>query len=586
MTTEVFLSQLIAGETINARSKGERNVEIESLTNSIRQLGLLQPLSVRVEGDHYRVIDGNRRLAALLALYPKGCAEGDPTIPVLVRGADDTDAFAMSLAANIERLPMHEVDQYEAFARLASQGKEVADIARLFGISERRVSQRLALGNLPKQIRDDYRAGSLQAQSIKTLANADPKVLAKAIKEGLTGWKLVDAVTPKHGSTLHPNSTIAKFVGRDAYVEAGGTFITDLFVDAQDETWANPEIAMMAAAKKAEALCEQLVADGWSFAERIDKGWHHAAETPAGEVDKKKFTDKDDFKRWKELDKIVNEVPLGSEPEDFDEETLEAYNEMCALEEEYQVRGWTDEQKARLGVYILNSYDLVYGVAKPEAKPAANEPGAAEDDEEIEKPKPDAGISMALIEELSGHITRTAAAAIADDRFLAKVLLVDEWWQRHTAHGYISRKFGIERQEYRNPRIEGVYDYGLGRVEAMVKKAGIAKAKTFAGRIKAWMKLEDEDLDNIIALFLSRSLVGQRQSTELVSYLFETGRMKVLEHWQPTTENFFMKLTTAQLLALLAENGIEPQPGMKKAALAAYAREKLPEDWLPKDTQP
>jgi hypothetical protein len=96
-----------------------------------------------VEGafeDGFEVIAGQRRLNACRIIAEDG--EIDP-IPCLVMAeGDDAAAIEASLAENVERLPMDEVDQYKAFAKLVKQGHGTDDIATTFGITPRMVAQR------------------------------------------------------------------------------------------------------------------------------------------------------------------------------------------------------------------------------------------------------------------------------------------------------------------------------------------------------------------------------------------------------------------------------------------------------------
>ena len=84
-------------------------------------------------------------------------------VPVYVRSEDDAAAHETSLHANIERVPLHEVDEYEAFAELADSGLSEGDIASRFGIDKKRVRQRLALGRLSPLVRDAWREGAFDA---------------------------------------------------------------------------------------------------------------------------------------------------------------------------------------------------------------------------------------------------------------------------------------------------------------------------------------------------------------------------------------------------------------------------------------
>ncbi|MDA5556036.1 ParB/RepB/Spo0J family partition protein [Shimia sp. MMG029] len=156
---------------LNVRKYGAR--DCADLVTSIRSLGVLQPLLVRPSGDSFEVVAGQRRLNACRILAEEGDID---LIPCLVMAeGDDATAIEASLAENIERLPMSEVDQYKAFAKLVKEGRTVEDIAVTFGITERMVSQRLALGRLHAPILTAYRKGDLHARDVRNLTMATPK---------------------------------------------------------------------------------------------------------------------------------------------------------------------------------------------------------------------------------------------------------------------------------------------------------------------------------------------------------------------------------------------------------------------------
>lgn len=85
---------------------------------------------------------------------------------------DDIDALEASLIENVARLPMDEMDQFEAFHRLLKEGRTVAEIAAIFAVTEIVVKRRLAIANLLPRIRQAYRAGEINSDSLQALTMA------------------------------------------------------------------------------------------------------------------------------------------------------------------------------------------------------------------------------------------------------------------------------------------------------------------------------------------------------------------------------------------------------------------------------
>ena len=131
---------------LNVRKHGPK--DIASLAASIAANGVLQPLVVRAADNGYEIIAGQRRFLAAKSLDTTDPETPDTVPCVVLDRCDDAAAVEASLAENIERLPMDEMDQHEAFMALRRKGLECADIAAHFGITDQVVKRRLALANL------------------------------------------------------------------------------------------------------------------------------------------------------------------------------------------------------------------------------------------------------------------------------------------------------------------------------------------------------------------------------------------------------------------------------------------------------
>lgn len=225
---------------LNVRKVGKKN--IADLLPSVRSLGILQPLLVRkTRGEEclgtngkqtregFEVIAGQRRFYTAHALLEEGIKEPVPCI--VMKEGDDAKAIEASLAENIARLPMDEIDQYKAFSELVKQGKSVEDIATQFGVTERLVKQRLAIANLISPILCAYRKQEISAETVRVLT------LATKAKQK-EWWKLFnsDEYAPQ-GQRLKAwlfggqNIPVANALFEVA--EYKGNIVSDLFGDEQ-----------------------------------------------------------------------------------------------------------------------------------------------------------------------------------------------------------------------------------------------------------------------------------------------------------------------------------------------------------------
>lgn len=155
---------------LNVRKHG--GADVSDLVPSIRAQGVLQPLLVRKNCEGYEVIAGGRRLKACQIIAAKS-EETFPPVPCAeLEDGDDAAAIEASLAENIARLPMDEIDQFEAFAALVKQGRTVEDIAGSFGVTERLVRQRLAVANLIPPVLTLFRRDEIGGDTMRALTLA------------------------------------------------------------------------------------------------------------------------------------------------------------------------------------------------------------------------------------------------------------------------------------------------------------------------------------------------------------------------------------------------------------------------------
>jgi ParB family chromosome partitioning protein len=119
---------------------------LQELMSSIREHGIIQPLSVRSVGGRYELIAGERRWRAAQAL-------GHADVPVIVRSASDLEVLELSLIENLQRADLSPIEEAQGYARLASEFRmRQEDIAVKVGRSRASVANALRLLELHPQI--------------------------------------------------------------------------------------------------------------------------------------------------------------------------------------------------------------------------------------------------------------------------------------------------------------------------------------------------------------------------------------------------------------------------------------------------
>ncbi|NRA88989.1 MAG: ParB/RepB/Spo0J family partition protein, partial [Rhizobiales bacterium] len=266
--------------SLNVRKVGAD--QIADLLPSIKSLGVIQPLLVRAKGKKFEVIAGQRRYLAVKQLAEQG--KVDPVPCIIMDDKDDVKAIEASLAENIARLPMDEVDQFHAFAELSNNRKTVEEIADQFGVTERMVKQRLALSNLITPILDIYRADEISLSCLKLLTLATEKKQNEwlalynseddyvpneyQLKGWLFGGKEIAEECVLFDMKLYEGHMVTDLFGEDSYFED-----TKLFWNLQ-----NTAIAK---------LKEDYLSDGWKSVILcdLDDSWY---EWDYSECDKEK----------------------------------------------------------------------------------------------------------------------------------------------------------------------------------------------------------------------------------------------------------------------------------------------------------
>jgi ParB family chromosome partitioning protein len=121
--------------------------ELEELSRSIRQQGVIQPLLVRREGGAYELIAGERRLRAARSA-------GLSHVPVLIRDVGDETLLEMSIVENIQREDLNPMEEAEAYHHLMDRfSLTQEEVAAKVGKSRSAVANILRLRQLPGPIR-------------------------------------------------------------------------------------------------------------------------------------------------------------------------------------------------------------------------------------------------------------------------------------------------------------------------------------------------------------------------------------------------------------------------------------------------
>lgn len=250
-------------------------VSIPELAASIARVGLLQNLTVIAcgDGEHYEVVAGKRRLAALKLLAKRRKIDKAQAVPCLL--VPDASARTVSLTENVQREAMHPAEQFEAFAALVAEGRPIEDIAADFGITPLVVQRRLKLANVSPRLLTDYRADAVTLDQLMALAITDDHAAQEVAFYDTPQWQRSPQALREHLTEREIDASrdaLARFVGVEAYEAAGGGVRRDLFSDDSRGVFLTDAALLETLARdKLASTAEAVRAEGWAWVEAVPR---------------------------------------------------------------------------------------------------------------------------------------------------------------------------------------------------------------------------------------------------------------------------------------------------------------------------
>ena len=160
------------------------NDELEEMSRSIKQQGIIQPLLVRKDGHGYELVTGERRLRAAKKA-------GLKHVPVFVKTVTDTDLLEMSIVENVQREDLTPIEEAEAYHRLITEFKLTQDQAAVrVGKSRSAVANLLRLRQLPQQIKASIMDGRLSMGHARALLGAANSAQQNAVWRAVVSKRL------------------------------------------------------------------------------------------------------------------------------------------------------------------------------------------------------------------------------------------------------------------------------------------------------------------------------------------------------------------------------------------------------------
>jgi len=608
-------------------------VSIEELAEDIARRGLLQGLSVRpvadgngVETGLYEIPAGGRRYRALeLLVKQKRLAKTAP-VPCVVRegGIPEED----SLAENVQRAPLHPLDQFRAFLALREKGQSEEEIAAAFFVSVNVVKQRLKLASVSPALLDAYAEDGMTLDQLMAFTVSGDHERQEQVFERLKASYDKQPYVIRRMLTegaVRASEKRAQFIGIDAYVEAGGTIMRDLF-QGDDGGWLQDvTLVDRMVADKMLQESEAIAAEGWKWIEVApDFAYGHSFGLRQLRGEPVPLTGEEEAARdalQAEFDRLSEQYEGSDElPDEVDERLGELETSLEAFDA--RPLAFYPAEVTRAGAFVSIAPDghlrVERGYVRPEDEiPVEPEPEASGAD--------DAGSAAAS--RVAGDSTSVEAepAEVEEEDGLSPIS--DRLMTELTAHRTLALRRALGEQlevaflaALHALALKAFYPYGLDScLELDLKSVGFgtqapglndsAAAEVIRARHQGWAKAlpkEPADLWDALREYDadSRSALFAHVVSLSVNAVHETWnrRPRALAHadrlaeavdldmtaagWRPTVDGFLGRVTKAHILQAVAEAKGQPAADriahLKKGDMAMEAETLLAgTGWLP-----
>ena len=593
-------------------------MSIPELAASIQRVGLLQNLIViaSADGEHYEVVAGGRRLAALKLLAKKHRISKEWEVPCLL--VADGTARTASLTENVQREAMHPADQFEAFAALVAEGRPIEDIAADFSVTPLVVQRRLKLANVSPRLMADYRADAVSLDQLMALSITDDHAAQEAAYYESPTWQrqpsqLRERLTEQEIGASHP---LVRFVGLNAYEQAGGGIRRDLFAEGDAGVYVG-NIALLdtLVREKLDSQAAAVRAEGWAWVDAspaVTYADMHSFQRAPREARTPNNREAQRIgKLQAKMQEVAEAIDAAMDAEDEDKaEALQEEGEalgqqLQALEDGLQ--GYAPSVKAAAGAIVTidrNGEAVIHRGLLREAEAKAlrmlerlrqgfGDEEAGNDDEGENDETPKATLSDRLAQRLSAH--RTAALQIEVTRHPQVALAA-------LVHGMVQTVLQDSRYGHDLPL--GVRLTVQDRLEGMAPDWPESSAAVALHELQqAWggklpensaelfavlLAMEQGELVKLLAVCVASTVdvvTPHATAHQPGKELAQAVGLNMAAWWQPSAEGYFKhvsKAVTLQAVGEFAPEHVTRLAKLKKADIASEA-ERLADGtgWMP-----
>ncbi|MBZ9803394.1 ParB/RepB/Spo0J family partition protein [Mesorhizobium sp. ES1-6] len=626
--TEVFIPlNKLKKSPRNARKTPHSEATIEAYAASIAAKGILQNLVVEPERDgegdetgfYFVTIGEGRRLAQLLRVKRKQIKKAEP-----IRCVIDTrnDPHEISLDENVTRENMSPADQFEAFRRLSEErGWGAEEIAARFGITAHVVRQRLRLGAVSPKLMQVYRDGGLTLDQLMAFAITDDAARQEQVFDNLT-YNREPYIIRRELTRTHvaAGDRRAILIGAEAYIDAGGMIIRDLFTDDRGGFYDDAALLDRMVIEKLQGIAETVrQAEGWKWAD-VHIDYPHAHGLRRTYPQPVALSEEDETAYQTALGTFTQLTEEWRSAEELPDDVDQRFGELETEIERIDAlrHAYDPEVVERGGVFVVLSHDgtarIERGFIRAEDElpvqeaggegytingdgeiieaDASSDPDHGNDEDAEEDGKP---LSDLLVRDLTAHRTLGLRLALGEQPEIALIAVTHTLAAQAFYQGMEAYCLEIRpTSTYLGGHADGIEDTAAAKALAD-RHAGWA-ADMPANVADLWSFIVALDPASVMALFahcasLTVNAVKQPwerkpRAHETADRLAEALGLDMTAHWTPTVRTYLGRITKANILAAVGEavggEAAERLAALKKQPMAEAAEQLLAgTGWVP-----
>lgn len=584
--TMIALSKLVESE-YNVRKTNRRD-GIGELASSIKAHGILQSIVVRAtNAGKFAVVAGGRRLRALRLLAKAGDIEKNTLIPCRVISGDES-ATELSLAENTVRRSMTLADEIEAVAARIDAGEGPEAIAARFGVSAQYIARHAKLARVSPRLIAALRKDEIDADQLAALALIDDHAAQDRAFFDAPDW----ARTPERlraqimQAHIPDTDKLVRFVGVDAYKEAGGAAAPDLFAEERDDPtlWlTDRDLIVRLAEAKLQPIAEKVRGEGWAWVEiAMDEiGWQRF---PARVRDERRTLSKREQSR---LERLYAKLDEAKDPAEIEatEAQIDALAPTAWQEQEVRLAGavvtLSHDGAAKIERGLVRQQDMraLKALRRKSKRAEARGDGDDENADTGGTPPPMARLAAKLVEELQAHRTLALRAELAGKPDAALRILVFTLAERFIG-GFAASPLNLRIEEEEATR-------SITRSESTAPEAYEKIATAWRDRLPGeredlWRFIEEAEQQTLLELLavmiapgldlrIDARVSGHEARARIGDLFADAVRLDMSRWWTASPESYFSHVKRGVIVDALREL----KPALDRAKLEKAPKAEL-----------